>query len=193
MSESTPRGRRYGEGRQALIEATIRVVARFGLRGLTHRAVAREAGVTHGLVTFHFGSRQELIREALVVAARESIERSALDPASGSLADLVATLPSLVASDEEGQAFQFELALEARRNPDLLPAARELYRAYLDATADSLRHLGIEAGDDLTRLVFAALDGLVFQQLLFGDPQQTERSIAELRTILAQLRLPVAG
>jgi DNA-binding transcriptional regulator YbjK len=34
---------RYGEGRRALLDAAIRVVARQGLRGLTYRAVGKEA------------------------------------------------------------------------------------------------------------------------------------------------------
>ncbi|WP_416979825.1 TetR family transcriptional regulator [Streptomyces sp. T028] len=45
----------YGEGRDALLIAAVRVVARDGLRKLTYRAVAAEAGVTHGLVAHHFG------------------------------------------------------------------------------------------------------------------------------------------
>ncbi|MFE4582354.1 hypothetical protein ACFRKC_42725, partial [Streptomyces chartreusis] len=34
----------YGEGREALLNAAVRVVARGGLRKLTYRAVAQEAG-----------------------------------------------------------------------------------------------------------------------------------------------------
>ena len=48
----------YGEGRDALLTATVRVVARRGLRNLTYRAVAEEAGVTHGLVAHYFGWSQ---------------------------------------------------------------------------------------------------------------------------------------
>jgi AcrR family transcriptional regulator len=44
-----------GDGRRALLEAVVRVVARHGLDALTYRAVAKEAGVTHGLVSYHFG------------------------------------------------------------------------------------------------------------------------------------------
>lgn len=175
---------RYGEGRQALLDATIRVVARSGLRGLTYRAVAREAGVTQGLVAHHFGSRGELLREALLAAAGDSIERSALEPPSGALPDFVAGLSQLVAEDEDGQAFQFELALEARRSPELRDGGRELYSAYLDSTRRALVAMGLGDDPDLARLVFATLDGLVFQQLLFGDPAATERSLATLRRLL---------
>ena len=52
--EAAPKPR-YGGGRDALIEAAILVVAREGLRGLTIRSVAAEAGVTRGLFCSHFG------------------------------------------------------------------------------------------------------------------------------------------
>lgn len=178
----------YGEGRQALIDAAIEVVARAGLRGLTNRAVAREAGVTQGLVAHHFGSRAELIREALEHAARTSIERSTLEPESGQIDDLAAGLAQLVADDVHGQAFQYELALEARRNPELELAARALYESYLAATAHALATVGIPANPALARVVFAALDGLVFQQLLFGHPELTDAALEELRSVLRLLR-----
>jgi AcrR family transcriptional regulator len=189
VSETAGRPRpSYGEGRQALIDAAIRVVARSGLRGLTYRAVAREAGVTQGLVAHHFGSREQLIRDALEHAARTSIERSTLEPGSGLLDEVAAGLAQLVADDVEGQAFQFELALEARRNPGLRADARALYESYLAATERSLAAVGVPTTPAFTRLVFAALDGLVFQQLLFDRPELTEAAVTELRELLRRER-----
>ncbi|MGK4578743.1 TetR family transcriptional regulator [Kitasatospora sp. HPMI-4] len=54
----TQRRLNYGEGREALLAAAVRVVARGGLRNLTYRAAAKEAGVTHGLVVHHFGAAE---------------------------------------------------------------------------------------------------------------------------------------
>lgn len=175
----------YGEGRQALIDAAIRVVGQKGLRGLTYRAVATEAGVTQGLVAHHFGSRDELLRAALLQAFQGSIERSSLVPASGRLDDLVSDLAARAEEGADEEAFQFELTLEARRRDDLRPHARGLYDAYHAATADALRRVGVDADDDLARVVFAALDGLVFQQLLYGEPARTERALAVLRRMIA--------
>lgn len=49
---AAPRRRRkrvtYGAGREALLNAAVRVVARGGLRKLTYRAVAEEAGSPTG-------------------------------------------------------------------------------------------------------------------------------------------------
>jgi hypothetical protein len=40
------------------------------------------------------------------------------------------------------------------------------------------------AGRPLARLVFAALDGLVLHQLVFGGPGTTDAAIEQLRTLL---------
>lgn len=177
----------YGEGRQALIDAAIRVVAASGLRGVTYRAVATEAGVTQGLVAHHFGTRADLIRATLDHAAGQSIERSELKPASGRVDDVARDLSKRVREDAGLEAFQFELALEARRNPDLAPAAKAIYERYLEATAEALDSVGVRASIDLARVVFAALDGLAFQQLLFDDPEATDRAIAALIGLLRPL------
>src|SRR6266571_2017451 len=45
----------HGALRDALLQAAERVLERDGLAGLTLRAVAREAGVSHAAPTHHFG------------------------------------------------------------------------------------------------------------------------------------------
>ena len=175
-------------GRQALIEAAIRVVGEGGLRRLTYREVAREAGVTQGLVSHHFGSWAELVRAALEHASRSSLERSPLEPPPQRLEDLSAGLARRVAEAPGEEAFQFEIALEARRRPDLAPIAAELYEGYLQATANALGAVGAPSDADLARLVFAAIDGLAFRQLVTGDPAGTARSLSILHDLLATVR-----
>src|SRR2546426_842889 len=146
MTESAdaPKGRQsrkrlqYGEGREALLNAAVRVVARGGLRKLTYRAVAEEAGVTHGLVVHHFGSRDALIKAALEHAVRTSASTSALEPGTGNVADFAAGLADMVTREPALQTFQYELMLESRRRPDLLPQIRALYNEYFEATEREL-------------------------------------------------------
>ncbi|UOT03261.1 TetR family transcriptional regulator [Rhodococcus opacus] len=178
----------FGAGRQALIEATITVVARAGLRNLTYRAVAKEAGVAHGLVAHHFGSRQALIEAALQHALDESADVLSAVTEGSSLDTFVDHLAELASSEPDMQAFQYELILESRRNDELAPLVRMLYQRYRDATADALVRVGIARDDALTLLVFAALDGLVFQQIAIGDVGATEHALGKLRQILAGAR-----
>jgi DNA-binding transcriptional regulator YbjK len=181
-----PRRLRRGEGRQALIEAIVRVVARDGLDGLTFRSAAKEAGVTHGLATYHFGSREAMVAEALEWATQAGIEESRLDTRGGVLAELAADLPELIERDPDSAAFQFAMALEGRRRPELAAHVRQLYDHYIDATRASLAAAGVVADDELARLVFAAIDGLVLQQLIYGNPEATGRALARMRQLLAE-------
>ena len=66
-------------GREALLVATVHVVARKGLRGLTFRAVAEHAGVNNSLVAHHFGTRDSLIKAALDWSVQQSIGLSQLE------------------------------------------------------------------------------------------------------------------
>jgi TetR/AcrR family transcriptional repressor of bet genes len=57
--------------RQQLIDATMRVLARRGYAQTTLSDVAKEAGVSHGLVLFHFASKEKLLTETLLFMAEE--------------------------------------------------------------------------------------------------------------------------
>lgn len=175
---------RYGSGRDALIEATIRVVANHGLRGLTNRTVAEEAGVTHGLVSHHFGSRDALISAAL----RYEVERSVSDPVLGAeirtVDEFADNLVQMVDADADGQAFLYELILEGRRNPELADAVRAQYDEFREATRRQLERLGLESVPGLHLAVFACLDGLVLQYLAEGRSDSTREAVEALRYLL---------
>lgn len=176
-----------GDGRVALLDAAIRVGAQQGLRGLTIRSVAAEAGVTHGLVYHHFRSRDRLIAEALVHAGQRSLGTGDLEPGTGRPEDFSADLEQMVADDPDLQAFQFELLLEARRTQELLPTVAGLYEEYREATRRELVRMGLPDDGTLAHAVFAMCDGLVLQQVVFGDDQPTEAGLKWLRTMLRSL------
>jgi AcrR family transcriptional regulator len=51
--------------REQILMAAFAVASRDGISGLTVRAVAAEAGISHALVLFHFGRKERLIRGLL--------------------------------------------------------------------------------------------------------------------------------
>jgi len=175
----------YGEGRQSLVDAAIAVVAESGLRNLTYRSVARRAGVSHALVAHHFGSRDSLLVAAVERALERSLDEAPLEDSGGlerwgqALARSVATHPDL-------HAFQFEMALEARRNPEFQPHVERLYEAYRSATRRELRRHGID-DPAMAQIAFAALDGLVFQQVVLGHESRTRDGVRALRRLLAHV------
>ncbi|MGJ4947614.1 TetR/AcrR family transcriptional regulator [Bradyrhizobium sp. HKCCYLS20291] len=60
----------HGALRDALLEAAERVLERDGLAGLTLRAVAREAGVSHAAPTHHFKDLTGLVSELAAIGFR---------------------------------------------------------------------------------------------------------------------------
>jgi TetR/AcrR family transcriptional repressor of bet genes len=75
--------------RQQLIEATIEVLAQKGFARMTLGDVARQAGLSHGLVNFHFEAKENLLAETLLFLAKEyrlnwtaALAAAAPDPAS---------------------------------------------------------------------------------------------------------------
>ncbi|MBE7195825.1 MAG: TetR family transcriptional regulator [Gordonia polyisoprenivorans] len=174
----------YGAGRQALLEAAIRVVANEGLRGLTYRSVAAEAGVSHGSVRYHFGDWDNLVEAAVTYSVERSIAGSELAVATDDFAEFAGLLAPFVETDPDTQTFQYELALESRRRPELLPIIERVYDTYRSAVRKTLQRNGIDDGA-LAEVVFATLDGLVFQQTVFGDPRRTQSGVEVLRDLIA--------
>ncbi|MGP4029877.1 TetR family transcriptional regulator [Actinomadura sp. 3N407] len=55
--------------RNALLDAVIQIAGAKGIEKVTYRSVAAEAGLSHSLVRFYFGSGDAMLTEALECAA----------------------------------------------------------------------------------------------------------------------------
>lgn len=168
-------------GRTALLRATVVVVANGGLRALTYRAVAAEAGVSHGLVRHHFGTRDQLIAEAMDLAIDESLRESNMLETGVSAAEFAAGIETLAERETNIQSFQYELLLEARRRPELRPFAERHYQAYLDAISRQLSRLGVE-DPGLAEVIWFTLDAIVFKQLVL--PGDVTPALARIRGLI---------
>jgi AcrR family transcriptional regulator len=73
----------HGALRDALLEAAERVLERDGLSGLTLRAVAREAGVSHAAPTHHFGDLTGLVSELAAIGFQQFNAAMAAATAAG--------------------------------------------------------------------------------------------------------------
>ena len=109
-------------------------------------------------------------------------------PGSGDLDALFAGVVDMVQGNPDDQAFQYELILEARRRDELRPHVEQVYATYREALRVELEAAGLAADADLVHLVFAAVDGLVFQQVCLGGPGATQGALVSLRRLLAALR-----
>lgn len=189
-SSPVTRPHRPRPGHKALLDAAIAIVAQRGLRGLTYRAVSHAAGVTHTLVSHHFGSRDALVSEALA-ASVQTLEHAAITRPGG-LRDFAAELPEFIDSSENLLVFQYELTMEARRRHELMGDIQAMYSDVLEAVRGKLEQFGADPRDEaFGRVVLAAIDGLILQQLVFGDRAQTDEAITVLQELIAG-RLTVA-
>lgn len=190
---ASPRGQTR---RLALLEATLRVIARDGAAGASHRAVAAEAGAPLGSTTYYFATRDEMLVEALRHAAaqettairRRLLELSAReDGAVDWTQELIDHLAARLAP--EGRPLllaRFQLQLEAVHRPEL----RAIYGAWtaagLDLATAVLRAAGSPdpAADAL--VLVAALDGVALNQLILVEEGARSRVLDAVVTRLMQ-------
>ncbi|WP_031468969.1 TetR/AcrR family transcriptional regulator [Sciscionella sediminilitoris] len=167
MNREADRVRPPGDAKRALQRATVEVVAREGIRGLTYRAVARAAGFTTGAVQHHFSSIDDLLRSSLDWVLEESSENGLLGARTGVFAH-GADVRNRFAESADIQIFQYRLVVESARRPELRPAVQRLYDSYFGAVAKDLAAAGTPEIDGLPALVYYALDGMFLHQV--ADP-----------------------
>jgi TetR/AcrR family transcriptional regulator, regulator of biofilm formation and stress response len=158
--------------RSVIVEATLRVVARHGADGATHRAVAEEAGVALASTTYHFESKRELVREALELAIERSVaavERESAPPGPADAAELADRLVALVAAllddDQAPLAAQYELVLEASRSDDLRPLAERWEAGYLAGIEAMAARAGLPAPAQAAEILSNLIEGALLTQL----------------------------
>ncbi|ROO60581.1 TetR family transcriptional regulator [Micromonospora sp. Llam0] len=173
----------YPNARETLLDAAIHIAATQGPEKVTYRSVGAQAGLSHSLVRFYFGSREVLLTQAFERAAR----RDAAD--TGLLAEDVesfgAGLVRTITEEPDRQLIQYDFLLRAVRGGGPIEPVTELYDHYIGQISGTLANLGVEdPGHPLAALVFAALDGLVLQHSIYRSAERTERVLDELRSIL---------
>lgn len=186
-----PRQERSKARREALLRAAIELLAEGGARALTHRAVAARAGLPPASTTYYFDTIQQLTDAALElhvtdrVAELESIVAEAL--AAGETPEEVgaAVAVSLVDRAADMLVGQFELYLEASRNPALQPTVGEALAASEQFAARALKALGARDPEASAPAFLALVDGFALHRL--GRPRPRDEEIAHLRAALRSL------
>ncbi|WP_285500412.1 TetR family transcriptional regulator [Actinokineospora sp. NBRC 105648] len=172
--------------RQEITEATLRVIERDGVAGVSHRTVAREAGASAASVTYHFATLDELLVDTLVWSAerlaaqvRDLIETSRIK--GGRPAGAVAEMLAEALGPERARTMaQYELYLLAARRPALRPAAR----LWLDVLAS----LGRQPDEVGFRAFLAAVDGVLVQGLIDDEPPTAAELLPVVEHLLEPLR-----
>lgn len=164
-----------------IVEAMRNSVGRRGTAGSTFDHVAREAGVSRGLLHYYFGTKERLLVE--VVRRDADVRIARLDEplaAAGTLDDvldvLVASLEDLIENDPDFFALVFELFSASRRNLEIRREMAELFnrsRAHVAEILEAKQREGVldlsHDADSVASGLFALADGLALQCLTDPD------------------------
>ncbi len=168
---STNRQARGRAREERILRATLELIEREGVGAVTHRAVARRAGLPVGSLAHYFPAKQDLLRAALLAFVQGQVERveaarAAVGDGAGPSRDVAARAIAALGEGVEFPAAQFELYLECRRDPALRDAARACLDAYERLAAVTLGAAGIAEPERWAAVFVAAADGLALQQLV---------------------------
>lgn len=181
------------EARTRILAAAAECIVRDGLAKVRMAGIAREAGVSAGLLHYHFDTKEQLFAEVLTYSHRLSsvLNQQLLEHAGNAPQRLSAFLDRCLPSDDrlahEWLLWQ-ELDLLCLRKPELAKVGADLYEDLYSSVAAIITD-GIATGEFTTSLpprmvaetAVALCDGLG-ARVLANDPNLT---LADARTTLA--------
>ena len=182
--------------REAMAEATVRIVAREGVGAVTHRRVAAEAGVALSSTTWHFATKAEILAAGLRWAAHREVEGIAaiavrlgdadFDPShwADALGDW---LVAQVTTDRELAVALYRLQVELLGTPGALEVHREWGEGLRAVGERVLAHSSSSTPAIDLRLVVGALDGLRIGALSSGEQDVEYLRLAIRRQLRALL------
>jgi AcrR family transcriptional regulator len=167
---------------QRIVDAMRSSVARRGVAGSTFDHVAREAGVSRGLLHYYFGTKERLLAEVVrrETATRLPLLRDRLERAEDAdeiIHVLVASLRATIADDPEFVTVLLELFALARRQPEIAVEVQELLIAMRMEVAGVLERKQTEGAltlrgdpEDVAELLFVVADGAAMR--ILAEPRR---------------------
>ncbi len=179
----------------------MRLVADGGLQAVTHRSVERAAEVPHGSVTYHFGTRDDLVfamvdqlvedcERAVAQIARDvamALARAPVAPSGdgGARIDIDRAADALVSwidDNRERHLARLELELAAARDPRLRERMTAAALVFWRLCEPIVLALGSEDPELDGRAMAAAVDGLLLDRLAHepSDPRVVRAAVRRL-------------
>lgn len=188
--------------RQQIIDATIRVMAAKGWNETSIDEITREAGVSRGLVSYHFKDKAQLL-SGVLASCQDTFAATVATAVAASPDPLeqvrLATRSAVLMVREHPAPYEvfMHFSASARSDPDLAEQVRGLYRGFRQAIADGIRR-GQESGHfrEVDPGMAAArhvgtIVGLALQWLLDPDSFDLDEAAADAEaSILTLLALP---
>ena len=193
MEATTARSQLSGDKAQRIVDAMRASVALRGVAGSTFDHVAREAGVSRGLLHYYFGSKERLLAE--VVKRDTDLRMAALDEqlaVASNAADFIAmlgrTLEAMLRDDTEFLTLSFEVFTLSRRNPEIAIEFGELVRRTRQHVAAVLAAKQAEGvlvlradPEAIAEIIFGLGDGLALR--ILAEPDRDHRETVQAGTL----------
>jgi AcrR family transcriptional regulator len=166
-----------GDKATRIVEAMRASVGARGIAGATFDQVAREAGVSRGLLHYYFGSKERMLLEVVrrECEVREQRTEDAIAGAGNAeevLEALVHSLEEILGEGPMGSVLFFEILTLAQRQPEIAAELAELGRRMREAFAAALAAkdrdgvLALKADPDVVASFLLALaDGIIVRRL----------------------------
>ncbi len=170
-----------GEKAQRIVEAMRQSVAQRGTAGSTFDHVARQAGVSRGLLHYYFGTKEQLLVEAVrrdCLLRMELLEGQLAGARSADdfIARMVQNLRQTVRDEADFINLLFELFTLSQRNPEIAVEFASLMRStrlHVSRMLDAAQSEGIiqlHAGSDaVADILFSLGDGIAMRMLAEPD------------------------
>jgi AcrR family transcriptional regulator len=178
-------------------EAAWRVAARDGIRGVSVRTVATEAGIAPASLRRAFPTQAALLAYCLDLIRRRAAARITALAEITDTASAAAVLEELLPLDDERRLeaeVQFSLGTAALADPSLRTVADAAHRDVAHACRLVARVLTAPPRTErTTAMLHALLDGLALHLIRQGEDEPTDWAVEVLRRQLADLHPADAG
>jgi AcrR family transcriptional regulator len=170
--------------KELLLQKALELFSRNGYQGTSTNLLARECGVSEGLIFRHFGSKEGLLKAVLEIGVQDI--RSSLEPLrkkDKGLKDLIEYLhhfERLLVNNQEYWRMVSQLRFQQeiqQVTQQLMGSANQLI---LSSFGEIFQALGTSDKDQKSLLLFATLDGIALHFALFGKEYPIHEIIAEL-------------
>ena len=198
--------------RRLILEAALKIVVREGVRGIRHRAVAKEADVPLAATTYYFKDIQELINDTFTLYAEQALEvvnqfsMRLYEPIAGgegkSFVEAIANASSMLEVIADNmtqyvveqitehrdalvaeQAFRYEAIL----NPHLRKLGHVHKQALIQKLTDLMNLIQSPSPEDDANIVISVLHRIEYEGLLVEPEELNKEKIRSI--LLRQLTL----
>jgi len=192
MSDLSSQANNAGRGanRERILRAALDVISRNGVDKVTHRAVAGLANVSPGTTTYHFDSRETLVREAfaLYIADYEkALVATLTEHPLQTRDDIIGFLGGMTTLSPDGAglaSIEYEMILFSGRDTDMKMRVAAWSRTLESWLSDPLEQLGAARPLEAARMLVAICRGSEFEVMSRGQGLTREQFSGRVNTLL---------